>query len=334
MPLPTLDEAVGAVIADETRLRSLAVSHTTPLTHSGVLASQQRGNVRGSSPSSGVLCSHCKKSGHTVDQCFALHPELLIEFRKRHPGRQQYRAPARRSSTAAITEPDFPTKCASVSVASQSTSGDTPAWYLDSGASFHVTSDCSQLVSCQPVKEGASVQTADGTSCSVTHQGSLSSSKFSVPKISLVPWMSMNLMSVGQLADMNYFIVFDATSCYVQDRQSKQVIGTGRRRRGSSDLYVLDILHLPRASTPSIPTVTTSTPRASSVFSFTQWHHRLGHLCGSRLSTLVKQGVLGQVSSNADFNCKGCTLGKQIQLPYPLSTTRSSRPFDLIHSDV
>ncbi len=44
--------------------------------------------------------------------------------------------------------------------------------------------------------------------------------------------------------------------------------------------------------------------------------------------------MLGQVPSDADFNCKGCKLGKQIQLPYPLSTTRSSRPFDLIHSDV
>ncbi len=271
MPLPTLDEAVGAVIADETRLRSLAASHTTPLTHSGVLASQQRSNVRGSSPSNGVICSHCKKSGHTVDQCFALHPELLIEFRKRNPGhQQQYCVPARRSSTAAVTESDSSAKCASVSAASQSTSGNTPTWYLDSGASFHVTSDCSQLVSCQPVKEGASVQTADGTFCSVTHHGSLSSSKFSVPKISLVPQMSMNLMSVGQLADMNYFIVFDATSCYVQDRQTKQVIGTGRRRRGSSDLYVLDTLHLPRASTPSVPTVITSTPRASSVFSFAE----------------------------------------------------------------
>ncbi len=61
VPLPTLDETLGALIADETRLRSLAASHTTPLTHSGVLASQQRGHVRGPSPSSGVICSHCKK---------------------------------------------------------------------------------------------------------------------------------------------------------------------------------------------------------------------------------------------------------------------------------
>jgi hypothetical protein len=51
------------------------------------------------------------------------------------------------------------------------------------------------------------------------------------------------------------------------------------------------------------------------VASFAQWHHRLGHLCGSRLSTLIKSGCLGHTSSESSFHCKGCHLGKQIQLP-------------------
>ncbi|RLN13611.1 hypothetical protein C2845_PM09G12490 [Panicum miliaceum] len=38
------------------------------------------------------------------------------------------------------------------------------SWVLDSGASFHVTSDRSQLVDCKTVPDGASVQTADGSS--------------------------------------------------------------------------------------------------------------------------------------------------------------------------
>jgi hypothetical protein len=72
----------------------------------------------------------------------------------------------------------------------------------------------------------------------------------------------------------------------------------------------------------------------ASVASFAQWHHRLGHLCGSRLSTLIKSGCLGHTSVESDFHCKGCHLGKQIQLPYFTSDSHSVEPFDLVHSDI
>jgi hypothetical protein len=96
----------------------------------------------------------------------------------------------------------------SVSVAAAAGSSSS-SWVLDSGASFHVTSDQSQLVACKPVVDGVSVQTADGTSCPITHHGSLSNSYFSVPDVSFVPKLSMNLLSVGQLADHNCFVGFD-----------------------------------------------------------------------------------------------------------------------------
>lgn len=180
---PSLDEALASLIAEETRLRSLASSSTAHVTHSGVLAAP-RGSFRGSSSGNFCsqckkpghttdscfslnVCSHCKKSGHAADSCFSLHPELLAEYHKKFPVQQQQqqrRPSTRRPSASVISEPQHPAMSASLSAVSQSGSRTTQPWVLDSGASFHVTSDRSQLVSCQPVKDGASVHTADGPS--------------------------------------------------------------------------------------------------------------------------------------------------------------------------
>ena len=150
---------------------------------------------------------------------------------------------------------------------------------------------------CQAVHNGASVQTADGTYCPITSHGSLSTPHFSVPNVCFVPQLSMNLLSVGQITDQNCFFGFDDSSCFVQDRRTGRVIGTGHHRRGSSSLYVLDTLSLPASAT--------STAHVSSVASssapFAMWHHRLGHLCGSRLSTLISSGCLGNTSVESSF---------------------------------
>jgi hypothetical protein len=74
---------------------------------------------------------------------------------------------------------------------------------------------------------------------------------------------------------------------------------------------------------------------ASSMFTFAQWHHHLGHLCGSRLSALLRRGLLGSVLGRESLDhCQGCRLGKQVQLSYFSSELVSQYPFDLVHSDV
>ena len=74
---------------------------------------------------------------------------------------------------------------------------------------------------------------------------------------------------------------------------------------------------------------------SSSTSSFAKWHHHLAHICWSCLSSLIDKGCLGHTSIESSFHCKGCKLGKQIQLPYFSNASSSSfRPFGLIHLDV
>ena len=110
-------------------------------------------------------------------------------------------------------------------------------WLLDSGASLHMTPDVSLLTSCRPPTHTTRVRIADGTPLPVSSIGHLSTDSFSVPAVSHVPRLSMSLMSVSQLTDLGCQVVFDCSSCRVQDRNGT-VIGAGRRHSG---VYTLDI---------------------------------------------------------------------------------------------
>ena len=61
------------------------------------------------------------------------------------------------------------------------------------------------------------------------------------------------------------------------------LVGTGPRRRDSQHLWELDWLRVPSTASASFVGSPASTSCTSS---FAQWHHRLGHLCGSSHSSV------------------------------------------------
>jgi hypothetical protein len=120
----------------------------------------------------------------------------------------------------------------------------------------------------------------------------------------------MQLISASQLTNYGCRVILDSDSCCIQDRVTGLLVGTGPRRRDSQRLWELDWLRLPSAASTSLAGFAAS---SSSTSSFAQWHHHLGHLCGSWLSTLVRRGLLGSVSDDVSLDqCQGCRLGKQL----------------------
>jgi hypothetical protein len=112
----------------------------------------------------------------------------------------------------------------------------------------------------------------------------LCSDSFHVHNVSLVPDLTTQLMSVGQITDHDCHVILDLDFCYIQDRRTGHLVGPGPRDRDSQRLWELDLLRLP--STASVSLINSAFATASTS-SFSQWHHCLGHPCVSRLSALI-----------------------------------------------
>ena len=159
-----------------------------------------------------------------------------------------------------------------------------PLYLLDSSVSLHMTPSATYLTRCSSAPPITRVRIADDTPLPVSSIGHLTTGSFSVPSISHVPHLSMSLMFVSQLNNFNCQVIFDCTSCRVQDC-IRVVIGIGRCHSG---VNALESLCLSPSPTPSLHCHAT-------ILDFHHWYHRLGNLC-PHLSSLVSRGSLGALS--------------------------------------
>ncbi|KAL4019197.1 hypothetical protein IC575_022842 [Cucumis melo] len=186
-----------------------------------------------------------------------------------------------------------------------------------------MTSDISLLSSHIPVQSLPPIHSADGNSMSISHIGTVNTPTIKLSNTYHVPNLTFNLASVGQLCDLGLTIIFSSHGCQVQDSQTGQVIGTGRKVGRLFELTSLQ--HSPVFPAISAP-VTDNT--------LFQWHLRLGHASSNKLRSLTSTGLLNNVSQFNTFDCLHCKMAKQPALSFPKSASLCDKPFGLIHSDI
>jgi hypothetical protein len=137
----------------------------------------------------------------------------------------------------------FSTLTSSTTASQSSTSGPPSApspgtcpWYLDSGASFHMTHHSVHLSSMRHSYRYLAVQIDDGPPLFVVGHVTLCSNSFYVPDVSLVPDLIMQLISARQITDHDCRVILDPDFCYIPDRHTGHLVGTGPRRRDSQRL--------------------------------------------------------------------------------------------------
>jgi hypothetical protein len=221
-------------------------------------------------------CRYCKTVGHLIQNCPT-----------RPPRSDQNQNQSHSNSIGSVTNIEsllrqlFPS---GNTPAALSTTPGNSKWYLDSACCNHMTSASHLFSSLSKNDINPSIHTADGSLMHVSHTGSISLSNLSLPNTYLIPKLNFNLISVGQLCDLGYEIIFSSSGCRVQDPRTGQLIGTGRK---IGRLYELTELHIPHES--NICAASTHSP-------IELWHRRLAHSSIGKLRPLVSQGYLGSVT--------------------------------------
>ena len=127
-------------------------------------------------------------------------------------------------------------------------------WYMDTGATNHLTGEMGKLSTQEPYRGHDQVHTASGAGMHISHVGQASLLAHNFRKLHLsnvlcVPSATRSLLSIPQLTrDNNVLAEFHPFRFFIKDRDTRAVLLSGRLRHG---LYALDA---PSASpTPPSP---------------------------------------------------------------------------------
>ncbi|RVX09873.1 Retrovirus-related Pol polyprotein from transposon RE1 [Vitis vinifera] len=173
----------------------------------------RQGGRQNSSLNEKPQCQLCGKFGHTAQICYH---RFDISFQ----GGQITTSPSLNNGN----QNNIPAM-----VASFSNSPVDESWYLDSGASHHLTQNLGNLTSTSPYIGTDRVTIGNGKHLSISNIGSKQlhshTHSFQLEKVFHVPFISANLISVAKFcSDNNALIEFHSNVFFVKDRHTKMVL--------------------------------------------------------------------------------------------------------------
>ena len=261
----------------------------------------------------GPRCFECNKYGHLAKNCY----------------KRRARSESVSAGNNANTQGRDTARKALLTTILSTGKVDPKEWYIDSGASVHITNSKANMIDETSANKCEEVITADNTRLSVAGSGNVElkvqaageEDFVTIRDAMYVPSIATNLLSVSKMTEKGHTVMFHRNECHVYDRNG-DTIATAQLVNG---MYKLD---RPR---------TLENVNMISTNKLTLWHQRFGHPCNDVLKQIGELTEDLCFTESDHFKCVSCVKGKQKRFPFKtdsLSERHTRKRLELIHSDL
>ncbi|KAH9754624.1 retrovirus-related pol polyprotein from transposon RE1 [Citrus sinensis] len=194
-----------------------------------------------------------------------------------------------------------------------------PAWYIDSGATNHVTKEAGIFSSYSVYHGFDKLHVGNGMGLHIKHVGctrlnTLAATSIYLNNILHVLAITKNLLSVSKLlADNDVVVEFYKTFCFVNDKNSGIILLKGIARGG---LYQVEGL-------VAVSHAAVSNRVQSNVFCVTSNSSSVSNVCSSPVSMISHSNVSNSIHS-----------GEILTDHFPFVDTTTIQPLELLHADL
>lgn len=198
-------------------------------------------------------------------------------------------------------------------------------WYIDSGASSHMTPHADILTEKRALSSANKIISANNAKMSVQSTGKTvlklqDASEIEVRNVLHVPELAANLLSVSSIVNSGNSVLFNSGGCFIRNADNA-LIAQCEQKNGMYKFHAIQ---------EACMAVKQNTDAYT-------WHRRLGHMNLQSMKKMRDGAVIGinYVEDNNQIKaCEVCAKGKQARLPFKTSESRSSSVLELVHSDL
>lgn len=290
----------------------------------GHIGNQDQGKDRRNKDKRHILCFNCQKYGHYASEC---------------------KEPKEQRDEVNLTQEEEPTLL--LTIYGEETNelvllnedkftpiqgkplvgGDRRLWYLDNGASNHMTG-IKESFAVLDLNVTGQVRFGDGSKVMIHGKGSLlfeckNGDQLLIPDVYYIPALTSNILSLGQLTEEGYDIRMRGDLLKMEDATGRSVL---KIQRSVNRLYKIML----KNAKPVCLAINMNDEAWI-------WHARMGHVNFGVLETMAQRKMVEGLPciSHPTQVCEGCLFAKQTRKSFPSETSwRASKPLEMIHADL